>query len=116
MAPRTTGGRGSQAVSLSAGIVLADNFTLAPFALFIDHLRLAADESDRSRPIRCTWQVMSARVDPVRASCGVPVGRTSGLLDPATLDYVVVVGGLLHVGQQVDAATLDYLKQAARCC
>ncbi len=94
--------------------MLADNFTLAPFALFIDHLRLAADESDRSRPIRCTWQVMSARAEPVRASCGVPVGRTSGFLDPAALDYVVVVGGILHAGRQVDPATLDYLQQAAR--
>ncbi len=99
---------------LRAGIVLAENFTLAPFALFIDHLRLAADESDRSRPIRCTWQVMSARAEPVRASCGVPVGATSALLDPAGLDYIVVVGGLLNTPRPVDAATLDYLRHAAR--
>lgn len=100
--------------SLAAGIVLAENFTLAPFALFTDHLRLAADESDRSRPIRCTWQVMSARPEPVRASCGVPVGRTSGLLDPAGLDYVVVVGGLLGTRAPLDTATVQYLQQAAR--
>jgi transcriptional regulator GlxA family with amidase domain len=101
-------------VSLAAGIVLAENFTLAPFALFVDHLRLAADESDRSRPIRCTWQVMAAREAPVRASCGVSVTPTSGLLDPRGLDYLVVVGGLLHAGRQVDAATLAYLREAAR--
>jgi transcriptional regulator GlxA family with amidase domain len=101
-------------VSLAAGIVLADHFTLGPFALFVDHLRLAADEGDRSRPIRCSWQVMAARESPVRASCGVSVNPTSGLLDPRALDYVVVVGGLLHAGRQVDAATLDYLRQAAR--
>jgi transcriptional regulator GlxA family with amidase domain len=50
----------------------------------------------------------------VRASCGVGVTPTSGLLDPRTLDYVVVVGGLLHAGRQVDAATLEYLRRAAR--
>ena len=100
--------------SLAAGFLLADNFTLAAFALFIDHLRLAADESDRSRPIRCTWQVMSARADPVRSSCGVPVGRTSGLLDPAGFDYIVVVGGLLQGGKPLDAAELEYLHRAAR--
>jgi len=101
-------------VSLAAGIVLAEHFTLAPFALFVDHLRLAADESDRSRPIRCTWQVMASRDAPVRASCGVAVNRTAPLLDPRGLDYVVVVGGLLHAGRQVDAATLEYLREAAR--
>ncbi len=105
---------GAKRPSLSAGILLASNFTLAPFALFIDHLRLAADDSDRSRPIRCTWQVMSASAEPARASCGVPVGRTSGLLDPAALDYVVVVGGLLQGGRPMDPAALDYLQQAAR--
>ena len=100
--------------SLTAGLVLADRFTLAPFALFVDHLRLAGDESDRSRPIRCVWHVMSASEAPARASCGVAVGRTAPLLDPQTLDYVVVVGGLLHTGRGVDATTLDYLRAAAQ--
>ena len=98
---------------LTAGLVLADRFTLAPFALFVDHLRLAGDEADRSRPIRCVWHLMSAAEAPLRASCGVTVARTAPLLDPRTLDYVVVVGGLLHTGRGVDAATLDYLRAAA---
>lgn len=99
---------------LTAGLVLADRFTLAPFALFLDHLRLAGDESDRSRPIRCVWHVMAATDAPARASCGVAVAPTSRLRDPRTLDYIVVVGGLLHTGRGVDPATLDYLRQAAR--
>ena len=106
--------RRNERPALTAGLVLADRFTLAPFALFIDHLRLAADDSDRSRPIRCVWHVMSASDAPARASCGVAVAPTTKLLDPRTLDYVVVVGGLLHTGRGVDAATLDYLRAAAR--
>jgi transcriptional regulator GlxA family with amidase domain len=94
--------------------VLADNFTLAPFSLFIDHLRLAADEGDFSRPIRCQWAVMSHRREPVRASCGVPVGRSSALLDPRRLDYIVVIGGLLHPGRAVDDETIAYLHAASR--
>jgi len=99
--------------ALTAGLVLADQFTLAPFALFVDHLRLAADESDRSRPIRCVWHVMAPTEAPARASCGVAVAPTAKLLDPHTLDYIVVVGGLLHTGRGVDAATQAYLRDAA---
>lgn len=99
---------------LSVGIILAENFTLSAFALFADHLRLASDEGDRSRQILCSWTVMGSRPEPVRASCGVTVGRTSPLIDPRQFDYVVVVGGLLHGRRQVDDATLDYLRDAAR--
>ena len=104
----------SPVARLSVGIILADNFTLCAFALFTDHLRLAADDEDRSRPIRCQWSVMSERSEPTRASCGVAVSRTSELVDPGRFDYVVVVGGLLQGGPQVGDATLDYLRSAAR--
>ena len=99
---------------LSVGIILADNFTLSAFALFTDHLRLAADDGDRSRPIRCHWSVMSERSEPTRASCGVAVSRMSELVDPRSFDYVVVCGGLLQGRPQVGDTTLDYLRAAAR--
>ena len=99
---------------LSVGVLLADNFTLSAFSLFVDTLRLAADEGDRSRPIQAQWFIMGARAEPVRASCGVTVSRTSPLLDPGQLDYVAVVGGLLHTGRQVDEETMAYLRRAAR--
>jgi transcriptional regulator GlxA family with amidase domain len=99
---------------LSVGFILADNFTLSAFSLFVDQLRLAADEGDLSRPINCQWTIMGSRPEPVRASCGVTVSRTSGFVDPKRFDYIAVVGGLLHAGRQVDEATMDYLRQAAR--
>lgn len=101
---------------LRVGIILADRFTLSAFATFVDHLRLAADEGDRSRPLRVQWSVMSAKRAPITASCGVTVQPTSGLLPPEALDYVVVVGGVLHAGQQVDELTLRYLHQAGTTC
>jgi len=100
--------------ALSVGFVMTDAFTLAPFALFIDHLRLAADEGDRSRQIRCQWSIMGTRPGDVRASCGVLVGPATGFIDPKLLDYVVVCGGLLHAGQPVDCETVAYLQSAAR--
>ncbi|MGG2478909.1 GlxA family transcriptional regulator, partial [Rhizobium sp. BR5] len=42
---------------LSVAFLLADRFTLSAFANFVDVLRLAADEADRSRPILCEWSV-----------------------------------------------------------
>ena len=105
---------GAQPPRLSVGIVLAHNFTLSAFALFIDHLRLAADEGDRSRPLHVRWAVMNGAMSPVRSSCGLVVNPTSRFQDPAGFDYVVVVGGLLHSGEQIDQETAEYLLQSAR--
>jgi transcriptional regulator GlxA family with amidase domain len=96
---------------LRVGVILAEHFTLSAFAVFIDHLRLAADEGDRSRPLHVHWSIMSSRGDGVPASCGVMIQPTSGFRPPQTLDYVVVVGGILHAGPQVDEATTRYLRE-----
>src|SRR5215472_13585950 len=87
---------------LRVGVILAHHFTLSAFAVFIDHLRLAADEGDRSRPMHVQWSIMASRAEPVAASCGVIIQPTSALLPPEGLDYVVVIGGLLHSGPQID--------------
>jgi transcriptional regulator GlxA family with amidase domain len=97
---------------LRVGVVLAHHFTLSAFAVFVDHLRLAADEGDRSRPLHVQWSIMAARPEPVPASCGVMLQPTSALLPPESLDYVVVIGGILHAGPQVDEATTRYLREA----
>ncbi len=102
-----------QTQPLRVGLLLAEGFTLSAFALFVDHLRLAADEGDRSRQIGVHWSVMSGRGAPVGASCGVQVGPTSGLLEPRELDYVVVVGGVLHAGRALKAEETAYVRQAA---
>lgn len=96
---------------LRVGIVLAEHFTLSALALFIDHLRFAVDEDDRSRPARVEWAIMSMRREPIRASSGVSLQPTSSLLSPEMLDYVVVVGGILHAGPQVDEITVRYLRE-----
>jgi transcriptional regulator GlxA family with amidase domain len=101
---------GARRPALRIGILLANHFTLSAFAVFIDHLRLAADEGDRSRPLHIQWSVMADRLEPVRASCGVMIEPTSALLAPDSLDYVAVVGGILHAGPQIDEVTARYLR------
>jgi transcriptional regulator GlxA family with amidase domain len=98
---------------LRVGVILADHFTLSAFAVFIDHLRLAADEGDRSRPMHVQWWVMARQREAVLASCGVMIVPTSEFLAPAALDYLVVIGGVLHAGPQIDEATARYLREVA---
>src|SRR5436190_23088427 len=98
---------------LRVGVILAHHFTLSAFAVFIDHLRLAADEGDRSRPLHVQWSIMSSRAESVPASCGVLLEPTSALLSPELLDYVVVIGGILHAGPQIDEATARYLREVS---
>ena len=96
---------------LNIGFVLVPDFTLLALAAFVDTLRLAADEGDRSRQVHCGWTVMSADGRAVRASNGVEVSA-GPLGDPAQFDYVVVVGGTLHRGAY-DAADA-WLVRAAK--
>lgn len=98
---------------LRVGFILAEHFTLSAFALFVDHLRLAADKDDRSRPVHCSWRVLSSSVHPVRSSCGVSIARDAPLGDPRAFDYIVVVGGLLHGQESIDSVTTIWLRRAA---
>jgi transcriptional regulator GlxA family with amidase domain len=99
--------------SLSVGFVLLPRFTLSAFSSFIDVLRLAADEGDRSRPIRCTWDVLAPNLAQVTASCGLQVSPwTTFEVDPRRYDYLVVIGGLLADDQTYDRSTIDFIKLA----
>lgn len=76
---------------LSVGFILAKRFTLCAFANFVDVLRLAADEGDRSRPILCNWTVLSDTMDPIASSSGISVHPKERLGDPRAFNYIVVV-------------------------
>jgi transcriptional regulator GlxA family with amidase domain len=103
--PRRAGPR------LSVGFILARRFTLCAFANFVDVLRLAADEGDRSRPILCEWRVLSDTMSPVASSCGVLVQPNERLGDPRRFDYIVVVGGLID---EIPNLSLEYTRYVQR--
>ena len=88
------------------------DFTMIAFAGFVDTLRLAADEGDRSRQVRIAWSVLSEDGGPVRASNGVTVRANGDLGDPARFDYIVVVGGTLHEGPRETARLIAFLRAA----
>lgn len=104
---------GAREPRLRVGFVLARRFTLCAFANFVDVLRLAADEGDRSRPILCRWSVLSDTMSPVASSCGVVVQPDTRLSDPRAFDYVVVVGGLIDEIDTLGTATVRFLEEAA---
>lgn len=98
---------------LRVGFLLTPRFTLTAFAGFVDALRLAADEGDRSRPRLCRWDILGAAGTTYLSSCGASVTPTAPMDSPEAYDYLVVVGGLLHGGQQVPEATYALLQEAA---
>lgn len=99
---------------LSVGFVLVPDFTMLALAGFLDTLRLAADEGDRSRPIDCGWTLMTEDGGPVRASNGVLVEPDGALAPPESFDYVAVIGGTLHKGLRAGDRLLDWLREAAK--
>lgn len=109
--------RGRVGPRLKVGFVLAQRFTLCAFANFVDVLRLAADEGDRSRPILCEWAILSDTMHPIASSCGVTVQpdtrMDSRTTDPTEFDYVVVVGGLIAEIPNVGSGTTRFLERAA---
>lgn len=98
---------------LRVGFLLARRFTLSAFANFVDMLRLAADEGDRSRPILCSWRVIAEDTAPVRSSCGVTVGPEERLGDPGRFDYIVVIGGLIDESGGLPPEEIAFLRRAA---
>jgi transcriptional regulator GlxA family with amidase domain len=95
------------------GIVLLPNFTLTAFSGFVDLLRLASDDADFSKPVRCAWTIVGETLTPVRASCGIQVQPWQTFDEAGRFGYVVVIGGLLHSGPGVSDATLRFIRGAA---
>ena len=119
--PRITRARKSAAPAetarspkLRVGFVLAPRFTLTAFAGFVDALRLAADEGDRSRPVDIEWSALGRVGTPIASSCGALVQPWAEMENPERFDCIVVVGGLLHGGQKVLPGTYPFLKAAAK--
>jgi transcriptional regulator GlxA family with amidase domain len=98
---------------LRIAFLLTPRFTLTAFAGFVDALRLAADEGDRSRQRLVRWAVLDTADGPVLSSCSASVAPNAPLDSPQDYDYVVVVGGLLHGGQRVPSRITAFLRQAA---
>ncbi|WP_122519862.1 GlxA family transcriptional regulator [Pannonibacter phragmitetus] len=98
---------------LRVAFLLADQFTLSAFANFVDVLRLAADDADKSRPILCDWTVLADRMDPIRSSCGVRVQPDTPLRRAGTFDYLVVVGGLISDRAAFGPQALGFIAETA---
>lgn len=96
---------------LTVSIILAPCFTLLPFACLVDSLRYAADTADYSRKIYCHWQIISADLAAITASCGVDVYPEKTLQVAGASDYVVVIGGRLPFSLDVPDATLEFLRE-----
>jgi transcriptional regulator GlxA family with amidase domain len=99
---------------LRIGIAPTPDFTLMSLAGFVEFLRLSSDESDFSRQIYCSWDLLSHDDQPIRSSCGFPMVPTRMFpADPAEYDYIVVHGGLLHSKARVPDALYEFVRLTA---
>jgi transcriptional regulator GlxA family with amidase domain len=98
---------------LRVGFLLTQRFTLIALAGFVDALRLAADDGDRSRQILCRWDILDSAGKDYVSSCGASVTATAPMESPESYDYIVTVGGLLQGGQQVSDSVYAFLREAA---
>ena len=73
---------------LRIAFLLTPRFTLTAFAGFVDALRLAADEGDRSRQRLVRWAVLDAADGPVLSSCSASVAPNAPLDSPQLADFV----------------------------
>ncbi|MBS7807896.1 GlxA family transcriptional regulator [Variovorax sp. PCZ-1] len=89
--------------ALRVGFVLLPRFTLTAFSGFVDTLRLAADEGDRSRARRCQWAVLGTPGEAIVSSSGVQVLADTPLDTEQSFDYIAVVGGLLSAQKATGA-------------
>ena len=99
---------------LRVAFILQPAFTLLALSSFMDVLRCAADESDLSRQILCKWWVVGDPAATVKASSGLEIRQEISYdeLDPAQLDYVVVVGGLLSEAEKIDPDAYRFMHAA----
>ncbi len=99
---------------LSIGILLAPEFSALPLAGFLDTIRHAADENDRSRQIYCAWKILSHNLEPIRCSAGVALLPDTEIdFDNIPFDYIAIHGGRLEGLSGIPVAYLMYLRRAA---
>ncbi len=97
---------------LSVGIVALPGFTLTALSLFLDPFRLAADDRDKSRQIRCAWKIGTLSGDPVTSSSGMVIEPTAPIGEVEECDYVAVVGGLLAQYRPRQQRLVDLIRRA----
>lgn len=107
--------QGITGAKLSVAFILLPEFTMFAFSGFIDALRIAGDKADHSQQRECRWTVIAPSGEPIRANCGVKIIPWEPFPDPASFDYLVVVGGQVAPQRRVDPKITTYLHRVADC-
>ncbi len=103
------------APDLNIGILLAPEFSALPLAGFLDTLRHAADENDRSRQIYCAWKILSHNLEPIRCSAGVAMLPDTEInFDNIPFDYIAIHGGRLEGLSGIPKGMADLLVDEPR--
>lgn len=99
---------------LRIGILVLPRFTLSVLGLFLDPIRLAADEADHSRQMRCQWDVVTLSGQPVECSLGMSLRPSATIASLHSCDLIVVAGGVLQKTRADRIALCQLLRQLAQ--
>ncbi|MCU9850350.1 helix-turn-helix domain-containing protein [Defluviimonas sp. WL0024] len=97
---------------LKVGIVPTPDFTLLSLSCLVDYLRLAADESDFSRQIYCSWSVLSDDERPLVSSSGLSLQPTADMSNLDQYDCLVFHGGIMHSHRAIPQYIYDAIQHA----
>ncbi|KIC11615.1 AraC family transcriptional regulator [Leisingera sp. ANG-M1] len=97
---------------LKVAIVPTPDFTLMSFSCLVEYLRLAADESDFSRQVYCSWSLLAADDRPLVSSSGLAMLPTADMGNLEQYDVVVFHGGTMHSTKPVPQYVYDGIQQA----
>lgn len=97
---------------LRVGIAPTPDFTLMSLSCFVEFLRLSSDESDFSRKVYCSWDLLSCDQNLIYSSCGFGLKPTALFGDPRDYDFIVVHGGLLHSEKSIDDRLYQFVLRA----
>jgi transcriptional regulator GlxA family with amidase domain len=97
---------------LRVGIIPTPDFTLMSFSCLVEYLRLAADESDFSRQVYCTWSLLSTDDKPLISSSGFAMLPTADMSNLDQYDFLVFHGGTMHSAKPIPQYIYDAIQQA----
>ena len=91
-------------------ITMTRSFPILALSGFVDTLRHAADDDNRSQQCYCAWDICGQDRMPVTSSAGIAVTPECSFEDLPETDYLVVIGGLMSSIDDTPPKLLDFIR------
>jgi len=100
----------SQKPAVHFAITMTPSFPILALSGFVDTLRHAADDDNRSRQRFCGWNICGADRTPVTSSAGISVTPECSFMDLPETNYLIVIGGLIPSIDDTSPKLLEFIR------